>query len=304
MRLGLVLALLLFTDAANGQSARLTVTQDSVRVGEPFRVTLTLAHDKAAQAWFPDTLAHPAMSTRSRSEPRTTSESGVFREDAVTYEIALFALDSLEIPPLPAGSITGRDTAWAFSAPVTVYVRSVLPDSGASELRPPLPPEPFAYPLWVWLTLFGAILGLAAFLLLAALRARRTRGGAEFFPAPSTATPQDLLAALAHLDLRDREAVQLAYDRLSTALRVHLEPHVGTPTDRVTSRELLALVQRVPPLKALHAPLSDVLRALDLVRFAGVLPSSERHRASISSAGAVFSSLPHDPPPAPDLPSA
>lgn len=299
-----MLAVLALPAVAWGQSARLTVERDRVRVGEPFRVTLTLAHEKTATAWFPAAFAHPDISTVSRTEPRESSQSGVFREEVVTYELALFALDSLEIPPIPAGSITGRDTVWAFTAPLTVRMVSVLPDSGAAELRPPLPPEPFSYPLWVWLVLFGGILTLAALALYLALRSRRKRAPSAPLPARPVQSPADLLAALARLDVRDREAVQHAYDALSTALRVALEPHLGSPTERLTSRELLALSQRVALIKVVHAPLADVLRALDLVRFAGVLPSPERHRACIASATTVFSSLPHDPAPAPDLPPA
>lgn len=304
MRVWLVALALLFPSLVLAQSARLTVEQDRVRVGEPFRVTLTLAHDKAATPWFPDALAHTDLNTVSRSEPRRTSQSGVFREDAVTYELAAFALDSLVIPPIPAGSISGRDTVFAFSAPITLQIDSVLPDSGSAELRPPLPPENFSYPLWVWLVLFGGVLTLAAIALFYALRARRRRKGASTHAIAHATSPAELLATLATLDVRDREAVQLAYDALSEALRLHLAAHVGTPTDRVTSRELLALAQRVPTLKPVHAPLSDVLRALDLVRFAGVLPSPERHRASLASASTVFSSVPHDPTPEPDRPAA
>jgi len=302
MKIGFILAILWLPAAVLGQTARLTLERNELRVGEPVRVTLTLAHPRTAEAWFPAAFAHPDITTVSRSGPRETSRSGVFREDVVTYEIALFALDSLTIPPIPTGSITGRDTVWAFTSPITLRMISVLPDSGATELRPPLPPESFSYPLWVWLLLFGGVLLAAAALLFAALRYRRRKETAGTHPALPVESAEDLLAALTRLDVRDREAVQRAYDALSTAVRVRLVPHLGT--DSLTSRELLARAQRVASLKPIRAPLADVLRTLDLVRFAGVLPTQDRHNATLKSAAAVFASLQHDPAPEPDRSSA
>jgi hypothetical protein len=272
-----VATLALATGTVGGQpagplrvQAGVTVTPDTVTVGDPFVVQVRVAAPAGATVEFPagpDSAGPVALLDPRRDEAARGRDGGV--DVTATYRVAAWDVGPL---PLGLGDAVVRAGGAERRVPLgaaRVVVRSVLPADSAQRVPKPVrPPVPDAG-LW-WLPL--ALLALAALALIALLAwlARR------WWLARRRAVPGDLAyaSAVAAFDrlhrLRLVEAgeggrhVALASD----IVRDYLAARVPAADRSLTSGELAAALAGSADVPGDR--LAALLAAADLVKFAGV----------------------------------
>ena len=141
--------------------AGVTAAPDSVRVGDPFRVTVGIRAPRGSTIEFPRTM-DSATAVQSldpvavRTSPDTTAN-----EQYADYRVAAWDIGS---QPLHLADVIVRYNGLQRRVPLngTVFVRSVLPADTAQRI--PKPPRALfefsAYPWWLWALLAAAILAL------------------------------------------------------------------------------------------------------------------------------------------------
>lgn len=146
--------------------------------------------------------------------------------------------------------------------PVTVLVRSVLPEGGAAEPAPAAPPRPL--PLGAPFLWLAGVLGLGCVAVAAALARRRTDDGAAAGPPP--APPLEEL--LARLDRTDPAGDPVGtWERSALALRRYLGRALGFPAAESTTLEIQRLLARRLAAEPAGRTVR-LLRAADQVKFA------------------------------------
>lgn len=267
--------------AAAQRPARLTVLADSVSPGERVRIAVAVDHGPGQSAVFPDVPAGSSETAPLVSFGDAEAFSvtrlppvvrGSIRTDSAVYEVAVFAVDTARVGPVPVRLAVGRDTVSAASGVAVVPVRSLIRD-GDTTPAPLGPPDDFPGLLPVWIALGALALLIAGigtwFFVRWKRRARPGAPRAEPFP-EATAALDALPAAPAERALGAREA-----------LRVYLARRLGLPALESTTDEIVAALAhdaRVPD-DARDAT-RRVLALADLVAFAGIAPTPARADAA------------------------
>ncbi len=226
--------------AAAQRPARLTVLADSVSAGERVRVAVAVDHGPGQSAVFPDVPAGSAETAPLIAFGDAEAFSvvrlppvvrGSVRTDSAVYEVAVFAVDTARVGPVPVRLAVGRDTVSAASGVALVPVRSLLTD-GDTTPAPLGPPDSFPGLLPVWTRARRARAGARRCrgVVLSAVEAPR-RGPSFPAPIPSPrrrprSTP--CRAAPAERALGAREA-----------LRVYLARRLGLPALESTADEIV-----------------------------------------------------------------
>ncbi len=276
--LSLICAMAALPSAAAAQRpARLTVLADSVSPGERVRVAVAVDHGPGQSAVFPDVPAGSAETAPLVSFGDAEAFSvtrlppvvrGSIRTDSAVYEVAVFAVDTARVGPIPVRLAVGRDTVSAASGVVVLPVRSLI--RGGDTTPAPLgPPDDFPGLLPVWLALGALALvlaGVGAWLFLRwKRRARPALPRTEPFP-----------EATAALDALPESPTERALGARE-ALRVYLARRLGLPALESTTDEIdaaLAHDARVP--SDARDATRRVLALADLVAYAGIAPSPAR----------------------------
>jgi hypothetical protein len=275
--------------AQSGPPAQLgvTVTPDTVRIGDPFVVRVRVRAPRGSVVEFP--LAPDSGSQVELIDPRavrTTGDSGAVDVTAI-YRAAAW---DVGVRPLGLGDATVRLGGAERRVPlsgVRVVVRSVLP-TDTTAARDPKPPRALfeaQEPWWRrWLPYILAALALAA--LLAWLWRRRRRS--------SVVTASDPFAeAEAGFTRVERLGLLEAGERgryvtlIVEVLRDYLARRSPDAAVSLTSSELLNTVQRNPAVPVTR--LAPLLAEADLVKFARLPITTERAAALAQSARAVVS---------------
>lgn len=274
--------------SAVAQPARVDaiVLADSVRVGEPFTLALVAEHSFNTEVLFPAPDAGPVLFGDLEVIERTDGERRYLgaarpgtRVDSVAYTVRTFALDSARVPALPVRVVAGDDTILVGSPSQRIPVISVVgPDAQA--LRDLAPLASFPQPLWPWVLLAVATLGLVG--LLAYWWWTRHVEPPE--PPPHDAPPEvdvdaydeavEALARLAAMDVADDDAMDPFYVALSSLLRRYLAQRLDLRVLERTTREVVEDLEghgSVPSGAARRV--RAVLELADLVKFAEARPA-------------------------------
>ncbi len=294
-----LLLLLLLTPAASAQTAYLTADRDSVRVGEPFTLSLVVPHSIFETVVWPEAgrqWAGSEVEVIERLSRDSTFAPGA-RTDRATYRVAAFALDTLTIGPVGVRLVRDGDTMIVASERFSVRMMHVLPDS--ADLLPARDIRRIGYPLWAWLAFAGGL--IAAALLLWWLWKRRAQDE-EDQAQPVRVIPADerALAALAQaqsLDLNDVGQIKPFYVLVSDAIRGYLHERAGVAALEHTSHEVMRDLPiavsdgRLPG----EAPrlLADVFAVADYAKYADGRPAPERGKDALSSARALIAQTEH-----------
>jgi hypothetical protein len=267
---------------ADAQAVRLYVLADSVSLGERFEIAVAVDHPPGRSVVFPpvpagDPEAGPLLSlgqAEAFSMRRLPPVArGAVRTDSAVYDVAVFAVDTARVGPVPIRLATGRDTVRLRSAAAQVPVRSELTNEEAPEPAPLGPPEPFpsAVLLWVLVGLLAlAGLALLAWALRRAFR-RRPAAAPRLAPYPEAVQALDALDAAPHTP----GTVEAHLVDVRTVLRTYLSRRLGLPALAETTAELtthLATDERATPQS--REAVLDVLHQTDLVAFAGLRPDA------------------------------
>jgi hypothetical protein len=271
-----LLLLLLATPLGAQLRTGVSVSKDTVTVGEPFEVRVRIRAPLGSEIRFPE---NPDSSgTVQARDPRTvvTTDSVEALDQTATYRVAAWDIGS---QPVVIGNVSVvGDGASASPVPVSevrVFVRSVLPADSA--LRVPKPARPIwetrAFPWWLLAALLAAIaIGLAIWWWLR----RRRRPAPALVVDPYVRAQREFtrLETMGLVDAGERTRfVALAVE----VLRDYLAARHADASLALTSRELVSALRRNPHVS--HERLARALHEADLAKFARFGLSESNARA-------------------------
>jgi hypothetical protein len=255
--------------------AGVTIAPDSVRIGDPFRVTVGVRAPAGAVIEFPramDTTA--AVQSLDPVAVRASADTTVMEQYA-DYRVAAWDIGK---QPIRLDDVLVRYDGQVRRVTITgesVFVRSVLPADSAK--RVPKPPRPLielnAIPWWLWLLIAAAI--IAAILLIWWWLRRRRKPPAPVIVDPFAHAEAEFqrIEALGLLDAGERgRYVTLMIE----VLRDYLAARYAEAMLSLTSSELQRTLHDVP-----HVPqdrLTRLLTEADLIKFARRPVSGDRAR--------------------------
>ena len=284
-----------FTGAATPASAQqpvrvqagVSISKDTVTVGEPFEVRIRVRAPADARIAFPD---NPDTSGVVQArDPRVivTADSLQSLDQTATYRLAAW---DIGVQPVRIGNVTvasptatNDDERRVNLATVQVFVRSVLPADSA--LRVPKPARSIweipAFPWWILAALLAALaiaLGIWWWL----KRRRQPKPVVAVDPYVRARKEFSRLEAMGLVDAGERTRfVALVVE----VLRDYMAARYPDAALSLTSRELVAIVRRHP-----HVPgelMSRVLHEADLAKFAAFALSEERARGLARDAKSI-----------------
>lgn len=266
--------------------AGVTIAPDTVRVGDPFRVTVGVRAPAGAAIEFPramDTTA--AVQSLDPVAVRTSADTSVMEQYA-DYRVAAWDIGE---QPIRLEDVLVRYGGQVRRVSITgesVFVRSVLPAD--SSKRVPKPPRPLielsAFPWWLWALIAAAI--IATILLIWWWLHRRKQPPPPVVVDPYARAEAEFqrIEALGLLDAGERgRYVTLMIE----VLRDYLAARYAEAMLSLTSSELQRTLHDVP-----HVPqdrLTRLLTEADLIKFARRPVSGERARELGREARAIVS---------------
>mgnify|MGYP006281972893 CR=1 FL=1 len=307
-RIGLILGLVLALGSGNAIAQRVQfethVSTDSVAIGERFTVSLVAEHGAETDVSFPSPDAGGVLfgelEVLGRTDGRTRERRAGRQVDSVAYKVTTFALDSVRVPALPIQVTAGRDTTIQSAPARTVVVVSVV-GADAKGIHGVAPLADFPRPLWTWVLLALAVIGLIAGLLYLWWRRREeARSAPTRPPTNDDQTPYEAATSwirqLESYDLADPDAVKPFYIELSQALRVYLARELSVAALERTTREVVETLEHRPDVPSSAASrIRAVLELADLVKFADIRPSTEDHEKAIQEARAALDAIEASP---------
>ncbi len=262
---------------------QVAVSHDSVRIGEPLTLTVTVsglvgAVDVAFPA-LPDSGAITALGPRAQ-----TADGG---RRSARYELAAWAIGDLVLPAADVRVVTDAAELRIPLPAVTLHVVSVLPAEAELDTLAWKPPADVLGPSWSTGEKLAA-LGLALALALATFLYVRRRGAVQPVPVPLARSSRELaLEELKRLEASGMiEAGELKgfFSALSHILREFL---AGTDMNwslDLTTLELMALVGLDGVPEAQMRSLGGLLDRADMVKFAAQRPSRAQAGRALDAA--------------------
>ena len=271
--------------------AGVSITPDTVTVGDPFHVRVRVQAPAGATVTFPaapDTTG--AVAARDPRRIDTTAAPDGSLDVTATYTVAAWDIDA---QPLGLGDVTVRVAGAERRVPLgayRVYVRTVLPaDTALRKPKPPRAPLPDAPSLlvqwWPWLLAALAALALVGWTIVRWLRRRR----APKPPEDAYTRAQNEFARLERLGLIEAgergRLVALAAD----VAREYLTARFPEAVPSLTSSEALVAVaarEEIPQER-----LAAFLDHADLVKFAALPVGADAARAGFAEARALVDEI-------------
>ncbi|HXT15853.1 MAG TPA: hypothetical protein VN706_09500 [Gemmatimonadaceae bacterium] len=255
--------------------AGVTVAPDSVRIGDPFRITVGIRAPRGATIDFPRMT--DSTSTVQSLDPvavRTTGDTTAIEQYA-DYRVAAWDIGSqpikLDDAIVHLNGVERRIPLGGYS----VFVRSLLPKDSAQRVAKP-PRELFEsnmFPWWLWALIAAAIIGIGTIVWWWIKRRRRPKPVVIVDPYARAVAEFERIDALGLLDAGERgRHVTLVVE----VLRDYLSARYAVATLSLTSTELQRTARELP-----HVPqdrLTRLLTEADLIKFARRPVSSERAR--------------------------
>ena len=281
-----ILALVQAVTLSGRLQGGITVNPDTVRIGDPFTVSVRVKAAPGATIEFPVTPdSGGAVEPLDPVQITTTADStGV--DQTATYRLAAWRVGrfNIEFPDVLVRQDIGNRRVEITN--VVVTVASVLPpDSANLEPKPPRSVFQFGLPWWVWL--LAALVALAILSLVIWLWRRRRRRP------PSSESPY----AIAEREFERVESLGLieAGERaryvslMVEVLRDYVATVVSGASTAQTTTELAGAVRRAGI--GTYARVGSLLSEVDLVKFARKSVSADRTGAIGKEARAVAGAI-------------
>lgn len=254
--------------------AGVTAAPDSVRIGDPFRVTVGIRAPRGSTIEFPRTM-DSASAVQSldpvvvRTSPDTTAT-----EQYADYRVAAWDIGS---QPVRLADVIVRYNGLERRVPLvgSVFVKTVLPADSAQ--RVPKPPRALfefgIFPWWIWALIAAAIIALGLLIWWWLRRRRRPPVVVVVDPFVHAESEFKRIEALGLVDAGERgRYVTLMVE----VLRDYLAARYSAATLSLTTTELQRAVRELP-----FVPQDRLIRLLteaDLIKFARRPVSSDRAR--------------------------
>lgn len=254
--------------------AGVTAAPDSVRIGDPFRVTVGIRAPRGSIIEFPRTM-DSASAVQSldpvvvRTSPDTTAT-----EQYADYRVAAWDIGS---QPVRLADVIVRYNGLERRVPLvgSVFVKTVLPADSAQ--RVPKPPRALfefgIFPWWIWALIAAAIIALGLLIWWWLRRRRRPPVVVVVDPFVHAESEFKRIEALGLVDAGERgRYVTLMVE----VLRDYLAARYSAATLSLTTTELQRAVRELP-----FVPQDRLIRLLteaDLIKFARRPVSSDRAR--------------------------
>lgn len=253
------------------------VSPDTVQVGDPFILTVTVEVPAGARVTWP-TPSDSGAPVSMRSDVRVTgTENGAVRRETAEYDMAVWQVGAVTVAiPDVKVSVNGQETIVPFEAP-SLFVKTVLP--GDTSLHVPKPGKDLLPRIVPWWELWWPALLLLALLLLAWLLIRSRKKkilAAAFDPFARAEHDFQRLDRLALNEAGEQgRFVALAIE----VMRTYLSIRIPAASLALTSDELLAAVaedSRVPTQQ-----LTPLLVEGDAIKF-GRVPVTGAHARELA----------------------
>ena len=288
------------TVLAQGVQSGITMSRDTVTIGEPFEVRVRVRAPLGARITFPDN--PDSAGTVQARDPRTvtTNDSVEFIDQTATYRLAAWDVGN---QPVIIGNVSVALPASAQAVPRTValgarqlFVRTVLPAD--STLRVPKPAralwEPRVFPWWL-LALVAAAVAIGVLIWWWLRRRRRPAPVIAVDPYVRAQREFNRLETMGLVDAGERTRfVALAVE----VLRDYLAARYDEASLALTSRELVGALRRRTTVS--HEQLMRVLHEADLAKFAGFGLTEDRARSLARDARGIVEQEHQASQPAPD----
>ena len=312
-----LLLLLAAAPAAHGQAARASVAAETLRVGEPFALSVVVTSQMGEGVVLPgpgplgDGSVEVVRELHRSHRFGGTAAPGL-RVDSVVIEATAFALDTLVVPPVPVRVLARGDTVRVATASFTIPLAHLVARGDTTgALRPTRPPEPFGWPAWMIAALLAAalaVLGLAVY----ALRRPRAPATASAPRAEAPRTPYalllDRLSALERAGTPGPDAARAFCIALTDAVRDYLATRLALPAPTMTSAVLAARLDDLERRGATGPGAADharrVFATADLARYADARFTDGPLRDALDGARALAGAVEAARPTRPALPSS
>lgn len=264
----------LIPDLVQAQTATARVSKDSLTVGEPFDLSITLRVEQSYQRIiFPDSTSFPPIVEFIRSRQFRITDFA----DSVQYQLQFFANQDITLSPYPVVLISATDTTVIFTNPISLYFKTVLPSEDA-ELKPLKPIFDLSGFPWAWaIIIFGLILAaiLAYFTFFRKKEEIEEPQVVEVIPfsSPLAGLEQQLLKLKNEYDLASTKDYKYFYTTLSDSIREYFEELYNIPALESTSRELFRYMDAFGVDHEMIKSTRQVLNRSDMVKFAKFTPT-------------------------------
>ena len=254
--------------------AGVTAAPDSVRIGDPFRVTVGIRAPRGATIEFPRTMdSSSAVQSLDPVVVRTSADTTA-TEQYADYRVAAWDIGS---QPVRLDEVIVRLNGLERRIPLsgTVFVRSVLPAD--STQRIPKPPRALfefgAFPWWIWALIAAAILAIGLLIWWWLRRRRRPPAAVAVDPFERAESEFQRIEALGLIEAGERgRHVTLMVE----VLRDYLAARFTAAALSQTTTELQRSVRELPSVP--QDRLIRLLTEADLIKFARRPVSSDRAR--------------------------
>jgi hypothetical protein len=254
--------------------AGVTIAPDTVRIGDPFRVTIGVRAPRGASIEFPKAMDSTASVQSLDPVAVRTSADTTATEQYADYRVAAWDVGS---QPIRIAEVIVRFNGADRRIPIAnaVFVRSILPADSAQ--RKPKPPRALfeftQFPWWLWALIAAAIIAIGLLVWWWIRRRRRPPPVAVVDPFARAESEFQRIEALALLDAGERgRYVTLMIE----VLRDYLAARYAEAALSLTSTELQRSVGGLPFVP--QERLTRLLTEADLIKFARRPVSSERAR--------------------------
>ena len=255
--------------------AGVTIVPDTVRVGDPFRVTVGVRAPRGATIEFAKAMDSSASVQSLDPVAVRTSADTTASEQYADYRVAAWDIGS---QPVRIADVIVRFNGVDRRIPVSgnaVFVRSILPADSAQRI--PKPPRALfeftQFPWWLWALIAAAIVAVGLLVWWWIRRRRRPPPAEIVDPFARAESEFQRIEALALLEAGERgRYVTLMIE----VLRDYLAARYAEASLSLTSTELQRSVGGLPFVP--QERLTRVLTEADLIKFARRPVSSERAR--------------------------
>ena len=270
-------------------SVHITVSPDTVLIGDRFRMEVSVEKDIMQMVVFPELDngdAELPVEIVSQSGIDTVTLNGRTQILRKTYELTSFDTGHYDMGhyPILYGDKNVIDTLFS-AEPIIVVVNTIPVDTeneSIFDIKPPMD-APFMFSEIAGY-LFGGlgillVMTAVAVILVRWLRKRRAMAGdadAEADIPPHVRAIQDL-ESLHNRKLWQNGKIKTYYTDLTDIIRTYLEGRYGINAMEMTSDQIIRSAGRKDIPKQQSEDLKKVLRTADLVKFAKYTPSDEEH---------------------------